>query len=107
VFRQCGQQASIFPYCRLKYREDTKSCLGKLPVCPTDVGKPRFPAQTHQTSHGMFEGSAAPEKLLINMSLGLVGQILAHHDHVTARDSLKVLPLCLQGYENGSRKRTD
>jgi hypothetical protein len=55
----------------------------------------------------MFEGSAAPEKLLINMSLGLVGQILAHHDHVTARDSLKVLPLCLQGYENGSRKRTD
>lgn len=41
------------------------------------------------------------------MSLGLVAQILPCHDHVVARDSLKVLPLGRQGNGGGIRERTD
>lgn len=52
-------------------------------------------------------GSAAPEKLLIKMSLGLVAQLLPCHDYVTARDSLKVLSLDEPRDGGGSRKRTD
>lgn len=49
-------------------------------------------------------GLCCSGKALIKMSLGLVAQILPCHDHVTARDSLKVLPLGGRRDENGSRK---